>query len=179
MGGELYAPTDITDCQALSMDRQFPHKQSRVKLQSLYESHLISKCVVSDILQMFKRLIIKGKMNQYGFSSTAVLYIMRHERHITEYYKILECECGKSFSTSGNYNTHKRIHSGEKPYACDLCDYRCSQSGRLLKHKRMHSGEKPFQCPNCGKSFANAESVKIHMRIHTGERPFKCGNCGK
>ncbi|KAF2347221.1 Zinc finger C2H2-type [Trinorchestia longiramus] len=80
---------------------------------------------------------------------------------------------------NSNFNAHKRIHSGDKPFKCDRCDYKCSQSGRLMKHKRMHSGVKPYLCQTCGKFFANAESLKVHQRLHTGDRPFKCHICGK
>ena len=36
-----------------------------------------------------------------------------------------------------------------KPFKCDLCDYRCSQKTNLQNHQRMHSGDKPFNCDLC------------------------------
>ena len=44
---------------------------------------------------------------------------------------------------------HKRIHTKEKPYECDQCEYKCAQSSALIYHKRMHTGEKPFRCDQC------------------------------
>ena len=35
--------------------------------------------------------------------------------------------------------THMRMHTGEKPYKCSLCEFRSATSGNLQKHERIHA----------------------------------------
>ena len=60
-------------------------------------------------------------------------------------------------------NEHKSIHTGEKPFSCELCEMRFRQKKTLKDHQRTHTGEKRFSCELCDKRFAHKSGLKNHM----------------
>ncbi|KAF2896733.1 hypothetical protein ILUMI_09440 [Ignelater luminosus] len=95
------------------------------------------------------------------------------------------CElCKKAVKTIHSLRRHMKIHTGEKPHKCKLCDKSFVEPGNLTKHlqthKKIHRGERSFVCPECNKSFSQKVNLESHIRTkHTHECPFMCSECGK
>jgi len=48
---------------------------------------------------------------------------------------------------------HKRKHSSERPYVCDVCNEAFSHNGGLIRHNRKHSGERHYVCDVYNKAY--------------------------
>ncbi|XP_052764932.1 zinc finger and BTB domain-containing protein 49-like isoform X5 [Mya arenaria] len=66
---------------------------------------------------------------QQGYSKG--LQSIRGGKHVCEY-------CGKEFRVPAWLDRHRRIHTGDKPFKCDICGRAFTQKGNLNSHKVVH-----------------------------------------
>ncbi|XP_018392772.1 PREDICTED: zinc finger protein 14-like [Cyphomyrmex costatus] len=99
--------------------------------------------------------------------------------------------CNKEFKYKTQFRRHERTHTGEKPYQCEFCKYKCGQKVHLHIHmiskhkdderfksnKDLYAGGVLYKCETCNKEFKNKTHFRSHERTHTGEKPYQCEFC--
>ncbi|GAB6019041.1 hypothetical protein CHUAL_000669 [Chamberlinius hualienensis] len=76
---------------------------------------------------------------------------------------MFECsQCNRKFKTKFHLKRHSVVHTGEKPFKCDFCDYYCNVKGNINKHVRLVHGMKDFSFK------ALQEKAKIKDVSHLG-----------
>ncbi|XP_039495615.1 zinc finger protein 771 [Drosophila santomea] len=95
-----------------------------------------------------------------------------------------QCEvCSKRFVHKVALYKHKMIHDNEtKRLECQVCGFKTRTKAHLERHMRSHTGDKPFACPVCNKRFSQMYNMKAHLREHESpgtnrHRRFHCPKC--
>ena len=83
------------------------------------------------------------------------------------------CEvCAASFRCKSHLQTHRLLHTGEKPFHCDDCGRRFRQKSHVKTHKLKHHPKRRFfSCTKCDLKFDRKWELNLHsLHAHT-----RCG----
>ncbi|XP_045783121.1 RE1-silencing transcription factor-like isoform X2 [Maniola jurtina] len=71
----------------------------------------------------------------------------------------------------------RKVHRGENPFPCFMCDYSTYNKTLFEEHVRIHKGIKPFKCSFCPHRNVSKKNLKRHEKIHRPDNPLKCPHC--
>jgi len=81
--------------------------------------------------------------------------------------------CGKILYSSQYVKKHEATHTGQK-FKAATCKYcgKTVEYTKLKNHELIHTGEKPFKCSDCSYRCIQRSNLRIHMRaVHKKELP--------
>ena len=92
----------------------------------------------------------------------------------------VECPICKGVYLKSSLEVHIRNHSGQRPYACLICNKDFTTKWNLKLHKWTHASRvsKPFKCDQCKGAFIRESDYIAHMNSHKSIRPYTCNHCG-
>jgi len=107
--------------------------------------------------------------------------VLKHHREQEHQAKWKVCSiCGTSVT---RMKVHMRLmHSLEKKFQCDKCDFQCKLKNQLTRHSAsVHEDpeDRKYKCHICTKGFLSTQKLNEHILTHAKIKPYKCEFCNQ
>ena len=77
--------------------------------------------------------------------------------------------CTRSYCSTFNLKRHiESSHFGLRKFKCQLCGRQLSSKQNLIDHQNIHSGAKPYKCEiqSCNMEFRQLSQYYLHKQLH-------------
>ena len=145
------------------------HKKSHERVKCTYESCGKDFADNGNLKKHVLRTHNKDEPFECGICKRTFAFIGDFTTHKKSHepFKCSFENCKKEYKDKNSFDSHLRIHSGDKPFACEQCDKSFTHKKYLFAHEKIHSGEKPHLCASCNVSFAQKSDFNKHLNSQT------------
>ncbi|KAM9340900.1 zinc finger protein Rlf [Symphorus nematophorus] len=150
----------------------FEYIDQHFKLQNRDEYH----CPGTGCTRIFKHskyLYVHLKSEHKGDENVKHFHQMRDKREKCVF-------CRRHFVSAYHHRKHRRIHYGDRPYACVVigCGAQFSTSNELVTHKQTHGYQLNYQCElkGCYVTYSDLGQIYHHEAQHFRDAAFTCSS---